>query len=90
MTVPGNPLESRSRSRRPPITVAALRFAAKAPLNVLLIAVALLWLIPTVGLFLTSLLSPIEIGQGGWWRVLSRPALMTVENYRDILANEAI
>ncbi|MDQ3784630.1 MAG: carbohydrate ABC transporter permease [Actinomycetota bacterium] len=90
MMASGKPPSERLGPRRSPVTAALPRLAAKAPLNVLLAAVALLWLIPTLGLFLTSLLSPVEISQGGWWRVLSRPALMTVENYRDIIANEAI
>lgn len=90
MTASGIRANVRSGSTRSPVAATALRWAAKAPLNAFLAAVALLWLIPTLGLFMTSLLSPVEISQGGWWRVFSRPALITVENYRDILANEAI
>ncbi|MEA2661385.1 MAG: hypothetical protein QOH08_957, partial [Chloroflexota bacterium] len=39
-------------------TVAAriLRFVAIAPLNLLLIVIAVFWLVPTFGLFLTSLM----------------------------------
>ncbi|MBA2273228.1 MAG: carbohydrate ABC transporter permease [Actinobacteria bacterium] len=90
MTASGIRANVRSGSTRSPVAATALRWATKAPLNAFLAAVALLWLIPTLGLFMTSLLSPVEISQGGWWRVFSRPALITVENYRDILANEAI
>ncbi|MBA3629105.1 MAG: carbohydrate ABC transporter permease [Actinobacteria bacterium] len=90
MTASGIPINNRPNLPRSPVAAALLRSVARTPLNVLLATVALLWLIPTLGLFLTSLLSPVEISQGGWWRVLSQPALLTVENYRDILANEAI
>jgi len=89
MTAAGTAINNRG-SPRSPIATALLRSVAKAPLNMLLATVAILWLIPTLGLFLTSLLSPVEISQGGWWRVLSRPALLTIKNYKDILANEAI
>ncbi len=69
---------------------AVLRTVSKAPLNVLLIVIALLWLVPTVGLFFTSLLAPTQIAEGGWWRIFSEPALLTLDNYRQMLANERI
>ncbi|MDQ3767655.1 MAG: carbohydrate ABC transporter permease, partial [Actinomycetota bacterium] len=90
MSTPGISLDDRLGPLRTPLPAALLRSVAKAPINALLAAVALLWLLPTLGLFLTSLLSPVEISRGGWWRVFSRPALLTIENYKDILANEAI
>ena len=34
------------------------RFATRLPLQILLAFIAVLWLLPTLGLFLTSLLSP--------------------------------
>lgn len=66
------------------------RLIARGPLNIFLIVVALLWLIPTIGLFLTSLLSPTQIGEGGWWRIFAQPALLTLENYDRMLANDRI
>jgi alpha-glucoside transport system permease protein len=68
----------------------ALRFAGKAPVHLVLVIVALLWLVPTFGLFLTSLMSAEEIGGGGWWRVFSQPSLLTFESYRNIFENETI
>lgn len=90
MTNSGTAITNRLGPRRSQPAAALLRSVAKAPLNVFLAAVAILWLIPTLGLFLTSLLSPVDISEGGWWRVFSKPVLLTVENYRHILANEAI
>ena len=43
---------------------------ARAPLNLLLLAIGLLWLVPTIGLFFTSLLAPENFNSGGWWQVL--------------------
>ena len=35
-----------------------IRFASKAPVNIFLLAIGVLWLVPTIGLALTSLLAP--------------------------------
>jgi alpha-glucoside transport system permease protein len=56
----------------------------------LLVFVGLLWLVPTLGLFFTSLLEPADIGTKGWWEILSEPSAATFDNYRDIFDNEAI
>jgi alpha-glucoside transport system permease protein len=66
----------------------AVRLAARAPLNIILIFIALLWLVPTLGLLLTSLMAPEEIGTRGWWTVFSEPSIATLQNYRDLLDNE--
>jgi alpha-glucoside transport system permease protein len=66
------------------------RAVAHGPLNILLIVLAILWLVPTLGLLLTSLLPPTEITQQGWWHVLSHPSLATFENYKEIFNNQAI
>ncbi|HLG07596.1 MAG TPA: carbohydrate ABC transporter permease [Gaiellaceae bacterium] len=67
-----------------------IRLAAKAPVYVLLVAVGLLWLVPTFGLFLTSLIVPSQINSAGWWEVVSTPSLATLENYSTIFENDAI
>ena len=66
------------------------RIAAKAPVHVVLVVVGLLWLVPTLGLFFTSLLDPAEVAEGGWWRVFTEPSLITFENYRNLFDNEGI
>src|SRR5262245_43007602 len=64
-----------------------LRFLSKAPVHVLLVFVGLLWLIPTFGLLITSLLSPADFIQEGWWQVFSDPGKLTWENYDAVLHN---
>ena len=61
-----------------------LRGAARVPLNLLLLAIGLLWLVPTVGLFFTSLLAPENFNSGGWWQVLSKPSIATWNNYSNL------
>jgi alpha-glucoside transport system permease protein len=57
------------------------RTVAKTPLQVLLIVIGLLWLVPTIGLFITSILPRTEITSTGWWRVFAHPSLATFSNY---------
>jgi alpha-glucoside transport system permease protein len=64
-----------------------LRFVGRAPLNILLIAIAVLWLVPTLGLLLTSLMPASEIASNGWWNVISEPSLTTLQNYKDLFDN---
>jgi alpha-glucoside transport system permease protein len=66
------------------------RFLARSPVHILLVVLGLLWLVPTIGLFLTSLLSAEDYLQGGWWQVLSEPSKFTFENYSAIFDNETI
>jgi alpha-glucoside transport system permease protein len=58
--------------------------------HILLIIVGLLWLVPTIGLFLTSLLSAEDYLEGGWWQIFSEPSKFTLENYSAIFENETI
>jgi alpha-glucoside transport system permease protein len=67
-----------------------LRFLARSPVHILLVVLGLLWLVPTIGLFLTSLLSAEDYLEGGWWQVLSEPSRFTFENYSAIFDNETI
>ena len=55
-----------------------------------LVVIALVWMIPTLGLFLTSLLSAQEVAEGGWWRIFTDPGLATLDNYEAIFDNEDI
>ena len=68
----------------------AVRFLGKTPVYLLLVFIGLLWLVPTLGLFFTSLLDPAVIGTAGWWEILTEPSLGTLENYRNIFDNEDI
>jgi len=67
-----------------------LRALGKAPVHLVLIAIGIFWLIPTTGLFITSLLSASDAAEGGWWNFFVKPSTWTLENYRSIFDNEGI
>jgi alpha-glucoside transport system permease protein len=63
---------------------------ARLPLHGLLAFIAILWIVPAAGLFVTSLLPPAVANAQGWWNVFSKPSELTFENYRQIFHNQAI
>jgi len=63
---------------------------ARLPLHLVLAAVALLWILPAAGLFVTSIL-PADISNAeGWWYVFSHPSVTTLDNYRDMFDNDTL
>lgn len=58
-----------------------VRALAKTPLQILLIVIGLLWLVPTIGLFITSILPASELASAGWWKIFAHPSLATFANY---------
>ena len=77
---------------KPPDSIAAKigRVATHAPVHLLLAFIGVLWLVPTIGLFLTSLMKPEVIGTTGWWKVLSQPHLFAWTNYSNLFHNTSI
>ncbi|GAA5613250.1 carbohydrate ABC transporter permease [Streptomyces platensis] len=77
------------RARRPLAARIAARTGGGA-VRVFLVLVALFWLMPSVGLLLSSLRSPRQIAESGWWQVFSEPAQITWDNYSRLLSNEKV
>ena len=67
-----------------------LRILAKAPIHIILVIIGVLWLVPTLGLFLTSLLDPSQFTEQGWWNIISQPSLATLDNYDKVFNTETI
>ncbi|MER5949159.1 carbohydrate ABC transporter permease [Streptomyces sp. NPDC001904] len=55
-----------------------------------LLVVGALWLVPTVGLLLSSLRSPDDMAASGWWKVFSKPSQLTFDSYTKLLENSDI
>jgi alpha-glucoside transport system permease protein len=67
-----------------------LRFVGKAPVNLLLLLIGALWLVPTIGLFLTSILPASELASKGWWQIFSKPSVATWSNYDALFHNHGL
>ncbi|GGU24910.1 carbohydrate ABC transporter permease [Streptomyces violascens] len=59
-------------------------------LRVFLVLVGLFWLMPTVGLLLSSVRSPSDIASTGWWKTFTDPSRFTFHNYASLLDNSTI
>jgi alpha-glucoside transport system permease protein len=66
------------------------RFASRTPVHIVLVLLGLFWLVPTIGLLFTSLLSPENLLSEGWWQLFSTPSKATFENYQAIFENNTI
>lgn len=85
MTSPTTSMHRRDKGR--------WRFAAsvgKGVVNVVLAIVAIFWMVPTLGLLLTSLRSAGDNAASGWWTVFTKPAQLTLDNYANLLQNPTI
>ncbi len=67
-----------------------VRLVGRGVLHALLVAVALVWLVPTFGLLVTSLRSASDSNAEGWWTVFTEPAQLTLDNYTNLLENDTI
>ena len=72
------PLAARTRSER------LIRFLTRAPVHIVLIAIGVIWLVPTVGLALTSFRKPNAIASSGWWHSLTQWD-WTLHNYGHVI-----
>lgn len=59
-------------------------------LRVFLLLVGLFWLVPTLGLLLSSLRKPEDMSATGWWQVFSTPSQLTLDSYQKLLENSDI
>jgi alpha-glucoside transport system permease protein len=60
------------------------RQAARLPVHLVLLFVALLWLLPTFALFMTSFMSPEDFNSFGWWKIFAEPSIATWNNYSNL------
>ena len=62
-----------------------VRVLTRAPATILLALIALLWLVPTIGLFISSFRTAAANAESGWWTALTMPSQLTLEPYRNLL-----
>ena len=67
-----------------------LRWVAKAPVHIVLFVLGALWLVPTLGLFITSLLPASTAASTGWWKVFGHPSELTWSNYNALFHNQGM
>ncbi|MHA3684279.1 carbohydrate ABC transporter permease [Leucobacter sp. HY1908] len=63
---------------------------SRGVVNLVMVVLAVFWLVPTLGLLLTSFRSGADNAASGWWTVLTKPAELTLQNYANLLHNPTI
>lgn len=61
---------------------------SRGVVGIVLLAIAVIWLVPTIGLAISSLRDTSDINSSGWWNVLTEPAQLTLTNYQALFENE--
>jgi alpha-glucoside transport system permease protein len=72
------PVRAQTRSER------LVRMVSRTPLHIALVGIAIIWLVPTVGLALTSFRKPPAIASSGWWHSLTQWD-WTLHNYDSVI-----
>jgi alpha-glucoside transport system permease protein len=67
-----------------------LRLVANAPIQLVLVVIGLLWRVPTIGLFATSILPASALASKGWWQIFTKPSLATWSNYDALFHNQGL
>jgi alpha-glucoside transport system permease protein len=62
-------------------------FLNKIPVNLALIVLIIVWIIPTLGLFVTSFRTREDVRTTGWWTAFSKPQVAGAEEYNTFCAS---
>ncbi|MGH2505374.1 MAG: carbohydrate ABC transporter permease, partial [Ktedonobacterales bacterium] len=67
-----------------------MRLTSNWLVTAIVVFIAALWSIPTLGLFISSFRPPEAIHNSGWWQGLVPPWQFTIENYQHVLEAQGI
>lgn len=77
----------RKRTRRRPVRRPRWR---RTPVHIVVIVVAAIWLIPLVGLLVSSFRPSSDVLSSGWWESFAEPSSYTLDNYRRVLDRDSM
>ncbi len=66
---------------------AGFGFLRRAPLHLAIVLLCLIWIIPTLGLFVSSFRPANLVANSGWWTALTPPWVFTFQNYERVLSS---
>lgn len=82
-------LPATTRARGETLSQRLARIAGRAPVHIILGLIALVWLVPTIGLFVTSFRPSADMRASGWWNAFLEPRF-TLANYDRVLGAEGM
>jgi alpha-glucoside transport system permease protein len=65
------------------------RFVSRSPVHIILGLIALIWLVPSIGLFITSFRPSSDMRSTGWWTAFFDPNF-TLGNYQRVIEAEGM
>jgi alpha-glucoside transport system permease protein len=65
------------------LTAKLMRFIQRSPVHIALLAIAVIWLVPTLGLLITSFRPKSDVFSSGWWHVFE--SHLTLANYSTVI-----
>ncbi len=77
-------VESAVRIRTQTRSERLVHLLSRTPLHIALVGIALVWLVPTIGLAITSFRKPSAIASSGWWHALTQWD-WTLHNYSSVI-----
>jgi alpha-glucoside transport system permease protein len=78
-------LEAGPRPRNAAEGNAFMRFIGRTPVHIAIIALCVLWMIPTIALLVSSFRESQAVANSGWWTALTPPFEFTLDNYQRVL-----
>lgn len=70
-----------------------LRALSRTPLHIVIVTIAVIWLLPSVGLLVTSFRPPQDVAYSGWWTVFQTPfdfTQFTLNNYESVVTRHGL
>jgi len=69
------------------------RALMRSPLHIAIIAICLVWMLPSVGLLISSFRPAVDVTSTGWWSVFQTPfkfTQFTLANYAEVIADQGM
>lgn len=70
-----------------------VRVMTRSPLHLVIIAICLIWMLPSLGLLVSSFRPAVDVTSTGWWAIFRSPVQftrLTVANYVDVITKQGM
>ncbi|MCK4394564.1 carbohydrate ABC transporter permease [Candidatus Bipolaricaulota bacterium] len=75
------------------MTERIVRALTRSPLHIVIVAICLIWMLPSLGLLISSFRPAADVTISGWWSVFETPfkfTQFTVQNYIEVITNQGM